>query len=103
MIKKILKLNDMLDNTMEVFDWILNNKPTIENIVSPANKHRIELLNEYEPIFHDEINEQFDEMVTSLIGIEVCICLGCSVEDFYEAMEDRYIINLLKEMDIYYD
>lgn len=83
----------------EIILWLNNNEPAIIDLLNPLIKQREESLLVYDQVFHDEIVNQFESLAFSIIGIEVCRSLGCSVEEYYDTIEDEivfdYIISII--------
>lgn len=79
----------------DIILWLNSNEQAIVELINPLLKQKKEAMNAYDVIFHDEIINQFENLALSIIGIEVCKSLGCSVEDYYETIQDEIVYNYI--------
>lgn len=75
--------------------WLHDNQALIIDLINPLIKQKNKALKEYEIIFHPEIINQYETLYLSIIGIEACRCLGCSVEDYYETIQEERVFTYL--------
>jgi len=88
-----------MTTTYDMVLWMENNQATLKELIDPLLEKRDHALSSYDIIFHDDINKQFNRLVTSMICIEMCRSLGCSSATFYENLDEGGIneyINSLK-------
>jgi hypothetical protein len=71
-----------------IHEWIFDNMGYIEELVYPILKQKQEAMINTDSVFHEDIIKQCRETALSLIAIEACKRLGCSVESFYESAEE---------------
>lgn len=78
----------------EIIDYIENN---LENFFELTKHYRAEKdrLIEKDPIFKEEILEQFHDKVRFLVSLEITRDLGCSYEEALIAIQDTDLENLL--------
>ena len=79
----------------DIILWLNSNEQAIVELIKPLLKQKEEAVNTYDNLFHDEIINQFESLALSIIGIEVCKSLGCSVEDYYETIQDEIVYNYI--------
>ena len=82
----------------EIRHWIIDNALTVDQILTPLVQQKNDALSLYDGVFHDEILNQFNELAHSILGVEVCKNLGCSVEDYYNAIDGIEAFNLLNHI-----
>lgn len=83
----------------EIRLWLCDNVFTIKELLVPALIQKSEALKAYEGVFHDEINKQFESLSLSLIGIEITKQTGCSVDEYYEVIQDCNTRELFNQID----
>lgn len=83
----------------EIQLWLCENVFTVKELLIPVLIQKTEALKAYEVVFHDEIKSQYENLILSIVGIEVCKTLGCSVEDYYDTIEEFNLIELLETKD----
>jgi hypothetical protein len=90
----------MRNNTTlsEIRCWLADNVLTIDGLIAPLMEQRQEALSTYDSVFHQEIMFQFEELSFSIIGIEVCKNLGCSISDYYEAIDGLSMENIINDI-----
>ena len=102
-MKQVLQDAGMYDGGFEIIDWCIHNTPRIEELIAPLQRQKRIALESYHKDFHDVIREQYEELVLSVVGIEACTALGCSVEQFHVVVTDIFFTELLDNHGGIYD
>lgn len=79
----------------DIVVWLNDNQDFLIETIKPFIHEKKEWINNSDPVFHDEINNQYQDVCLSIIGIKVCKDLGCSVEEYYETVEDENVFKYL--------
>jgi hypothetical protein len=83
----------------EIRLWLCDNAFTIKELLVPLLIQKTEALKTYDGVFHHEINKQFESLALSIIGIEITKQTGCSVEEYYDIIEECNLNNLFNRID----
>lgn len=81
--------NDDYSSRLQIVEWFINNQSFITEITEPYRKQRADAITQSDPLFFDEIEKQYQEKVLSIVGIEICKQLGCSIELYYDVVGDH--------------
>jgi hypothetical protein len=82
--------NDDFASRAQILEWLEDHRDLVAEMAEPYRKQRAEAISNCAPIFFDEIQSQYREKVLSVVGVEVCKQLGCSVELYYDVVGDDY-------------
>lgn len=85
---------------IELFDYFRSNYEHLKELIVPLKLQRDLAFNIYGEEFHNIIDNQYDNLLMSVIGIEVCKNVGVSVETYYEFIGDSDLHNLFMEIGI---
>jgi hypothetical protein len=73
----------------EIQEWLIVNTPHIKELTEPYKKNKLLAFQTQEVVFHDEIERQYRQIVTEIIGVEISKSIGCSLESFYDTIDDE--------------
>ena len=85
---------------IELFDYFYYNHEHLKELITPLKLQRDLAFNMYDESFHVTIEDQYDNLLMSVVGIDVCKSVGCSVESYYEFIGDSDLHNIFMEIGI---
>lgn len=75
-----------MNNKQEIIDWLVNNKPTIQTITQSIGEEA-KIMLAAEPMFAEDIIEQYKNRVQSVIAEEISKQLGIQIDVIFEILE----------------
>lgn len=74
----------------QIVDWLIDNKSTLELLLSEINAD-LRIMLSAEPLFHEEVIEQYNRRVKVIIGEEISRQLGIQIDIIFETLETQAV------------
>jgi hypothetical protein len=80
----------------KIKEYVINNLENFHDLTKVYREQKQKLLS-LEPLFKEEINQQFDDKIKFMVSLEITRDTGCSYEDALIFIEEINIIELLSD------
>ena len=84
----------LLENKIK--EYVIDNLENFHDLTKPYREQKRKLLS-LDPLFKEEINQQFDDKIKFMVSLEITRDTGCSYEDALIFIEEINIIELLSD------
>jgi hypothetical protein len=84
-----------LNTKQEIVDWLINNDSFMIDMVQKVNAR----LNTTDPLFSDDIKEQFLDEMKQNVANEITFSLGTNLDDLNTAITDEMLYKYLQQID----
>ena len=81
----------------EVFNYLFKNQDRMKELVKNYTEQKAELLKTEDKVFHNDINQQYEDVTRKIIMIDVAQHISCGADIILEIVEALNIGSYLNE------